>query len=292
MEPLHRFGISGNFANYVAQLPYRFDHLDMACQYAPMLNVVAIPAFEDNYIWLILDENRQHAAIVDPGDAGPVLEYLSRHGIRPIAILITHHHGDHTGGVGELIDAYPMPVYGPAHERIPSLSHPLVEGDEVVLDSLAARFQVIDAPGHTRGHILYYGHGLLFCGDTLFAGGCGRIFEGTPAQMYDSISKIAALPDETLVYCAHEYTADNLKFARVAEPDNADLMQRIEDSRAMRAQGQATVPSRLGLEKQTNPFLRSEVAEIIRGAEAFAGRTLSSPAEVFATVRHWKDTLD
>ena len=257
-----------------------------------MLNVVAIPAFEDNYIWLILDENRQFAAIVDPGDADPVLDYLSANGVTPIAILITHHHGDHTGGIRELIAAHPMPVYGPARERIPAMTHPLSEGDEVNLASMGLRLRVIDAPGHTRGHILYYGHGFLFCGDTLFAGGCGRIFEGTPEQMYDSLSKIAALPDDTLVYCAHEYTADNLKFARVAEPGNGVLMQRIEDTRALRANGQATVPSRLGLEKQTNPFLRSEVTEIIRGAESFAGKTLASPAQVFATVRHWKDTLD
>ena len=199
-------------------------------------------------------------------------------------ILITHHHGDHTGGIRDLLAAYPMPVYGPAHERIPALTHPLSEGDEVALDELGARFRVIDAPGHTRGHILYYGHGLLFCGDTLFAGGCGRIFEGTPAQMYDSLSKIEALPDETLVYCAHEYTTANLKFARVAEPGNAELLQRIEETRARRAQGLATVPSLLGLEKKTNPFLRSEVAEIIRGAEAFAGRSLPTQEEVFDTV--------
>jgi len=257
-----------------------------------MLNVVAIPAFEDNYIWLILDENRQFAAIVDPGDADPVLDYLSANGVTPIAILITHHHGDHTGGIRELIAAHPMPVYGPARERIPAMTHPLSEGDEVNLASMGLRLRVIDAPGHTSGHILYYGHGFLFCGDTLFAGGCGRLFEGTPGQMYDSLSKITALPDDTLVYCAHEYTADNLKFAKVAEPGNAELMQRIEDTRALRARGQATVPSRLGLEKQTNPFLRSEVTEIIRGAESFAGKTLASPAQVFATVRHWKDTLD
>jgi hydroxyacylglutathione hydrolase len=257
-----------------------------------MLSVVAIPAFEDNYIWLILDEDRQYAAIVDPGDADPVLEYLSQNNITPCAILITHHHGDHTGGILELIAAHPMPVYGPAHERIPALSQPLGEGDRVVLEALGAEFRVIDAPGHTRGHILYYGHGLLFCGDTLFAGGCGRLFEGTPAQMYDSLSKIAALPDDTLVYCAHEYTEANLTFAKVAEPDNPQLMQRIEETRAMRSRGEATVPSRLGLEKQTNPFLRSEVAEIVRGAEAFVGKHLAGPAEVFATVRHWKDTLD
>jgi hydroxyacylglutathione hydrolase len=257
-----------------------------------MLDVVAIPAFEDNYIWLILDEGRQHAAIVDPGDAEPVLDYLSAHDITPCAILITHHHGDHTGGIHDLLAVHPMPVYGPAHECIPALTEPLKEGDHVVLDALGADFRVIDAPGHTRGHILYYGHGILFCGDTLFAGGCGRIFEGTPAQMYDSLNKIAALPDDTQVYCAHEYTEANLRFAEIAEPGNAALLTRIEQTRALRARGEATVPSRLGLEKQTNPFLRSEVTEIVRGAERFAGKTLAGPAEVFATVRHWKDTLD
>lgn len=257
-----------------------------------MLRIDAIPAFDDNYIWLIKDENLRHAAIVDPGDAAPVLAHLQQHNVTPVAILITHHHADHTGGIQDLLAEYEMPVYGPAHERIPALTHPLSEGDVVTLDELGARFQVFEAPGHTRGHILYYGHGLLFCGDTLFAGGCGRIFEGTPEQMYNSLRKIEALPDETLVYCAHEYTEANLKFARVAEPGNTDLMQRIEETRSLRERGLATVPSLLGLEKKTNPFLRSHVAEIIHGAEDFAGRPLPTPAEVFAAVRHWKDTLD
>lgn len=257
-----------------------------------MLNIVAIPAFEDNYIWLILDQERRYAAIVDPGDAEPVLDYLQEHGITPCALLITHHHGDHTGGIRDLLARYPMPVYGPAREKIPAMNQPLREGDRVRLPELGAEFLVFDAPGHTSGHILYYGHGALFCGDTLFAGGCGRLFEGTAEQMYDSLSKIEALPDDTLVYCAHEYTSDNLKFAIVAEPGNPVLQQRIEDTQALRERGEATVPSRLGLEKQTNPFLRSKVEDIIQAAQAFSGKVLDKPAEVFATVRYWKDSLD
>lgn len=257
-----------------------------------MLNIEPIPAFDDNYIWLILDDERRYAAIVDPGDEDPVIDYLQQHNIQPLAILITHHHGDHTGGVRELVNKYKIPVYGPANESIPAMTHPLRDGDRVELAELAAGFQVIDAPGHTRGHILYYGHDLLFCGDTLFAGGCGRVFEGTMEQMSTAMDRIAALPEQTQVYCAHEYTEDNLRFARVAEPDNAALLQRIEDTRALRKQNKSTVPSLLSLEKQTNPFLRCKVDSLIQAAEAYAQQPLAGSAEVFTTVRNWKDSLD
>lgn len=257
-----------------------------------MLNIETIPAFDDNYIWLILDKARRYAAIVDPGDEEPVIDYLQQHQIQPVAILITHHHGDHTGGIDALVKKYQIPVYGPASERIPSMTHPLKNADRLELTELAAEFEVIDAPGHTRGHILYYGHGMLFCGDTLFAGGCGRVFEGTMEQMYRAMEKIASLPDQTLVYCAHEYTEANLRFARVAEPDNSVLLQRIDDTHSLRQQGKATVPSLLALEKQTNPFLRCRVDSLIQAAESYAAKRLSGPAEVFATVRNWKDRLD
>lgn len=257
-----------------------------------MLEIEPIPAFDDNYIWLILDSERRYAAIVDPGDEEPVIDYLQQHNILPVAILITHHHGDHTGGVRELVERYEIPVYGPAHEHIPAITHPLRDGDRVELSELAAEFQIIDAPGHTRGHILFYGHATLFCGDTLFAGGCGRVFEGTMEQMYMAMSKIEALPDQTQVYCAHEYTEGNLRFAQVAEPDNVQLLQRIEDTRALRKQNKASVPSLLELEKQTNPFLRCKVDSLIRSAEAYAQQPLDTPAKVFATVRGWKDSLD
>ncbi|MDH5359741.1 MAG: hydroxyacylglutathione hydrolase [Gammaproteobacteria bacterium] len=257
-----------------------------------MLKIEAIPAFDDNYIWLILDDSRRYAAIVDPGDEEPVIDYLTEHQIQPVAILITHHHGDHTGGVSELVKQYHIPVYGPAHERIPAMTHLLKGGDRVMLEELAADFQVIDAPGHTRGHILYYGHELLFCGDTLFAGGCGRVFEGTMEQMYQAMAKIDSLPEQTRIYCAHEYTEANLRFARVAEPDNQALIKRIEDTRLLRQQNTPSVPSLLALEKQTNPFLRCKVESLIQAAEAYVGHSLTEPAAVFTAVRNWKDDLD
>lgn len=266
-----------------------------------MLNVQGVPAFNDNYIWLIRHPDKPQVAIVDPGDAKPVIAAIKAEGLEPIAILITHHHWDHVGGIADLLANYPhLSVYGPANETIPHLHHPLSEGDTVKLEALGAEFRVMDVPGHTAGHIAYYhppanttsNSGLLFVGDTLFAGGCGRLFEGTPVQMHDSLTRIAALPDETAVYCAHEYTEDNLVFARIAEPENAALQTRQNDVRQQRAKGLATVPSKLGIEKATNPFLRSEQANIIRAAEAFAGRKLATGADVFAVVRHWKDTLD
>jgi hydroxyacylglutathione hydrolase len=257
-----------------------------------MLKAQGVPALDDNYIWLIRREGKPQMAIVDPTEAAPVLAVIESEGLEPVAILITHHHWDHVGGIEELVSRFPMPVYGPARETIPHLSHPVDEGDEVVLETLDARFRVMDVSGHTAGHIAYVGHGMLFCGDTLFAGGCGRVFEGTPAQMQLAMSRIRALPDDTRVYCAHEYTEANLRFARVAEPENAALAQRQQDTAALRAKRQPTVPSLLGLEKATNPFLRYDEPSLIKAAEGFTGHALSTDAEVFAAVRHWKDTLD
>lgn len=257
-----------------------------------MLEVRRVYAFDDNYIWLIGCKDNSHVAIVDPGDADPVFERLDQDNLKPVAILLTHHHGDHTGGVAELVERYRIPVYGPAHERIPALTRPVSEGDSVSLSECGLSFNVLDTPGHTRGHVCYVGHNALFCGDTLFTAGCGRLFEGTPEQMYTSLEKLRALPDETVVYCAHEYTQANLAFAVVAEPQNATTRERLEEVRRLRAARQDTVPALLGLEKQTNPFLRSHIPELIRAAEAFAGKPLTAPAEVFATVRRWKDSLD
>ena len=257
-----------------------------------MLYIDPIRAFDDNYIWLIQDSERRYAAIVDPGDEAPVIEYLQQHNIKPVAILITHHHGDHTGGIDALVSKYHIPVYGPAHEHIPAITRALSEGDQIVLKELGAEFQIIDAPGHTKGHILYYGHDSLFCGDTLFAGGCGRVFEGTMEQMYAAMAKIEALPDHTQIYCAHEYTEANLRFARVAEPDNRALLERILRTQDTRRRNRPTVPSLLALEKQTNPFLRCKVPTLIQAAERHTHRPLATPAEVFAAVRKWKDSLD
>jgi hydroxyacylglutathione hydrolase len=257
-----------------------------------MLTVQGIPAFEDNYIWLIRREGHPQVAIVDPGDADPVRAVVEAEGLEPVAILVTHHHYDHVGGIGELLAHYPMPVYGPLRETIPHLSHPVAEGDEVQLERLGARFRVMDVPGHTAGHIAYVGHGLLFCGDVLFTGGSGRLFEGTPEQMHDALRRIRDLPGDTQVFCAHEYTEANLRFARIAEPDNAALSQRQQETTALRAQGRPTVPAPLWLEKATNPFLRFDQPSIIRAASAFAGQRLTTGAEVYAAVRRWKDSLD
>ena len=257
-----------------------------------MMEVRTVHAFDDNYIWLIGCKGQPHVAIVDPGDEDPVIERIEQDGLQPEAILITHHHGDHTGGAATLARRYEIPVYGPANERITSVTHPLKEGDTVDLPGCGLHFEVLDTPGHTLGHICYLGHDALFCGDTLFAGGCGRIFEGTPEQMYQSLEKIRALPDHTQVYCAHEYTIANLTFALVAEPDNPDTRRRIEQAQALRADGKDTVPFSMAEEKKTNPFLRNHVPELILAAEKFAGHPLPRPAEVFATVRYWKDTLD
>ncbi|MFN7779748.1 MAG: hydroxyacylglutathione hydrolase [Betaproteobacteria bacterium] len=245
-----------------------------------------IPAFADNYIWLLTQGDR--AAVVDPGDAAPVLDALRARQLRLAAILVTHHHGDHGGGVPAL--ATPgVPVYGPAGETIPGRTHALVEGDAI--EVLGTEFQVLDVPGHTGGHIAYYARDMqaLFCGDTLFAAGCGRLFEGTPAQMVGSLAKLAALPPATRVYCAHEYTLANLRFARAVEPDNAALAARSERCAALRASGTPTVPSTLAEELATNPFLRCEVAAVRAAAERIDAGTAAGPVATFAALRAWKN---
>lgn len=255
-----------------------------------MIEIIPIPAFEDNYIWLI--RNQASAAVVDPGDADPVMEYLLQHGLKLTAILITHHHGDHCGGAGELRRHFCCPVYGPRHEKITATTQAVGENDIITLSELGAAFDVIDVPGHTLGHVAYYGIDSLFCGDALFACGCGRLFEGTPEQMQSSLAKLAALPDETRVFCAHEYTLDNIRFARIADPGNTALQQREVRERQTRAQGLPTLPSTIALEKSTNPFLRWDDPRLIEAASHFAGRPLSSPASIFAAIRQWKDKLD
>ena len=257
-----------------------------------MDRVLAVPAFRDNYIWLLsgaLDSDRgQPVAIVDPGDAHPVLQALEKLGLNPVAIIITHHHSDHIGGVRELHGHFPIPVYGPAQEAIPDITHPLREGDRVEIPGLPA-FDVLEVPGHTAGHIAYAGKQSLFCGDTLFAGGCGRLFEGTAAQLYSSLQKLTLLGDDTWIYCAHEYTLNNLEFAQAVEPDNSVLQSRIQQTRKLRQEGKATVPSQLGMEILTNPFLRCHLPAVVAAAEHHAGHSLSPGPETFAVLRHWKD---
>jgi hydroxyacylglutathione hydrolase len=261
--------------------------------------VLTVPAFNDNYLWLIHDG--VHAAVVDPGDAQPILAALKEHDLTLTAILLTHHHADHIGGVPELLQHYAVPVFGPAHESIPTVTHKLVQGDTVKLAQPDLQLSVLDVPGHTSGHVAYLRQGQeqqsqdenagwLFCGDTLFAGGCGRLFEGTPTQMANSLEKLSALPDATLVFCAHEYTLSNLRFASAVEPNNAALAARVEHDTALRAQGKPTVPSTMGLEKASNPFLRYREPAIVARLVAAHKLSLDAPAvAAFAALRQWKD---
>jgi hydroxyacylglutathione hydrolase len=254
-----------------------------------MVQIHGVPAFEDNYLWVI--EDGRHAVAVDPGDAAPVAEFLDRRGLTLTAILATHHHRDHVGGLAALAARGPVEVFGPASERIAGVTRPLLGGERIRLPGLAIDFDVIAVPGHTAGHIAYAGDGFVFCGDTLFAGGCGRLFEGTPAQMAGSLAKLAALPGGTRVYCAHEYTLSNLRFAQAVEPGNARLAERFLDASETRARGEPTVPSTIALEIETNPFLRAHVPEVAASAAHHAGRALTTPLEVFTVVREWKNTF-
>ncbi|PZN32505.1 MAG: hydroxyacylglutathione hydrolase [Proteobacteria bacterium] len=265
-----------------------------------MLEITPVRAFSDNYIWLIHSpRDPRQVLAVDPGDAAPVQRTLAERGLTLAGILITHHHADHVGGVAELLrrpgptsQASPLgdiALFGPAREKVPGEPVRLREGDRVRLDELGLAFEVLDVPGHTAGHIAYVGHGAVFCGDTLFSGGCGRLFEGTPEQMTASLGKLAALPEETRVYCAHEYTVSNLKFSLAVEPDNEDAAAYLRECEAKRARDQATVPSTIGRERKVNPFLRCREQSVKQAAERRAGRGLQSEAEVLAVIRQWKD---
>jgi hydroxyacylglutathione hydrolase len=268
--------------------------LTMTSQAREDLSVLTVPAFNDNYLWVIHDG--VHAAVVDPGDAGPIRDALAAHKLTLTAILLTHHHADHIGGVPILLAEHSVPVFGPRNDGIEGITQALGEGDRFAVPGLELEFDVLEVPGHTLGHIAYVrrtaGAHWLFCGDTLFAGGCGRLFEGTPAQMADSLAKLAALPDDTLVYCAHEYTVSNLKFAQAVEPDNQGLALRMRDATARRGTRLPTVPSTIGLERGTNPFLRTTEPGIVNSLVQ-AGRLKegASPVETFAALRAWKNVF-
>jgi hydroxyacylglutathione hydrolase len=252
-----------------------------------MFDVLPVRAFRDNYIWTL--RQGESVVVVDPGDAQPVLDYLARERVRLVAILATHHHADHVGGIATLRARHDVPVYGPRHEPIATLTRPVGGGDTVTIPEVDASFEIIDIPGHTRAHIAYYGAQALFCGDTLFACGCGRVFEGTPEQMSASLARLAALPDDTRVYCGHEYTLANIAFARTVEPGNAALATLEAEAREQRAQDRPTLPSTVGREKATNPFLRCTEAAVVRAAEAYLGAQTTSPVAVFAALREWKN---
>ena len=257
-----------------------------------MINIIPISAFKDNYIWTLHDG--QYAAVVDPGDAEPVLAWLNANNIKLAAILCTHHHNDHVGGICELVEVYNVPVYGPQLEIIPCCSHPVSEGDKVTITELGIQLNVLDIPGHTSGHVAYLtsekiekSHS-LFCGDTLFGCGCGRLFEGTASQLHNSLQRLAHLPDDTRVYCAHEYTEANIRFALACEPGNLLLKQREIEARTTRSSDQPTLPSTIRLENATNPFLRCNVPEI-RNTLHQRGLRDNTDLGVFTALREWKN---
>lgn len=237
-----------------------------------------------------MDSPGDQVLIVDPGSAAPVLNCLQERTLNPRGILITHHHYDHVDGVNTLLQHYDMPVYGPAGSAIKGINHPLQAGDRVSpAESLI--LEVLATPGHTRDHIAYYGNGMLFCGDTLFAGGCGRLFDGTAEQLNASLQQLAHLPEETQLYCAHEYTLANLRFASKVEPHNIALQQRLAATIELRQRHVPTLPSTLSLELATNPFLRCHIPAVRHAAESFSKRELPTPAAVFIALRYWKDTI-
>jgi hydroxyacylglutathione hydrolase len=251
------------------------------------LEIEALPALRDNYIWALTLGN--NAAVVDPGEVGPVERWLEKNNRRLATILVTHHHPDHTGGVAALKTHHGARVYGPAGESIPAVDDSLREDDRVTPLAGGPEFRVLDVAGHTRGHIAYYGGKILFCGDTLFSAGCGRVFEGTAEQLFDALARLAALPDETAVYAGHEYTVANLRFARQVLPDDVKLEKALANALETRNNGRVTLPSNMAREREINVFLRTQDRAVQAAAERKSGHTISSALEAFAELRRWKD---
>lgn len=263
--------------------------LRISCSMAKLI-VFPIKAFKDNYIWTIMEPETKEVWVADPGDALPVFTYLEENSLLLRGVIITHHHADHCGGVLELLNRYNIPVIGPEHPNISATQK--VYGNEI-LNILDYDFSVIAIPGHTLEHVAYYSNslGILFCGDTLFSAGCGRAFEGTYEQMYHSLISIKALPDNTEIYCAHEYTQDNLKFAKHLEPDNTDIEIRVKEVNQLIKKGAPSLPTTIGLEKKINPFIRCDELSIIMAVEQHVGYKMKSPQEIFQEIRIWKNNF-
>lgn len=251
-----------------------------------MIQVHVIPSFTDNYIWLIQFDNDQ-AVVIDPGNGELVIEALQARQLNLAAICITHHHWDHVDGITTLLEQQAVPVYGPSQDTIPGLTHPSHEGDIIQFGEL--QLTVFEVPGHTGSHLAYHGHQTLFSGDTLFAVGCGRLMGGSAKQLHDSLQRFASLPENTQVYCAHEYTLANLKFALAVEPNNPDLILRQKDEQYKRQQGQPTLPSSLALELATNPFLRCREASVIEAVQKFSKQAITTEDDIFRALRYWRD---
>ena len=260
-----------------------------------MNKIVAIPALKDNYIWGIYSPARSQKSeiiVVDPGEANPVLAYLKQNNLGLDAVLITHHHWDHTAGLDKLKQYFPnLRIYGPKNDNIPLVTHPVEQDDEIYFEVLNLTFKVLEIPGHTLDHVAYFGYQSLFCGDTLFSCGCGKLFEGSPEQMFSSLEKIKNLPSDTLIYCGHEYTLANLAFAQVVDPDNPNLQKRLSISKEMRSYNKPTLPVSLEEELKTNPFLRCAEPAIIQAVQAHQNLLSTDPVNIFAALRTWKNNF-
>jgi hydroxyacylglutathione hydrolase len=257
-----------------------------------MLKIIPIPVLKDNYIWVGINFSLGQVFIVDPGDASTVIDFLKKQNLTLTAILVTHKHADHTGGIGELLNTYKDSfVYAHSLENVSLATHVIESNQQISISLWPDAFTAIHIPGHTLGHVAYYAKGILFSGDTLFAAGCGRVFEGTAAQMLTSLNKLAVLPDDTLIYSGHEYTLANLRFALKVEPNNEAIKQRIIFTEKLRLDGHPSLPSTIGLEKKTNPFLRCTQQVIISNVENYANKKLSSIVDVFHELREWKNNF-
>lgn len=257
-----------------------------------MIHIHPIKAFKDNYIWILHDT--AYAVVVDPGISDGVIHFVQTNNLKLVAILVTHHHSDHTGGVDDLRKLFDVPVYGPRSELIPAVTQQVSESEAIVITELGINLAVLDIPGHTLGHIAFYlDHPLhaVFCGDTLFASGCGRVFEGSYAQMYASLNKLSQLPNDTLIYCAHEYTLNNIRFAKCVDPNNDALIQFESLCQQLRTAQKPTLPTSLALEKTINPFLRCNDPEIIYSAQNHSKQFTSEPVKIFSILRQWKDNF-